>query len=604
MATLTDVIAQLKVNNVGIENTSKNIDALVQGLERSRLDNLEEKLDRRRAIKPAADKSRAFQAGENLTKGFGLGRLMNPAKLLAPLLAGVTAFGAGIAGMRGWEKGAITSITKGLTTLTSSALDGAKNLRTSILGKMFGIEVDAKTGLAKSGDMTKKGQNYYKPLSVVVSERMTSLRTSFLNAFGIGADGKPIQDPRNKMKVSATGEFITKATARITKLLNPIIKVSTGIADFIKGAGSGLFKFLEPFLKGASKFTSLFGKILWPVGVIMSLFESVTAYQNEDGSKFDKFKAGFGTFFADFIGAPLDLLKSGMVWIMRKLLGVEVDDDGNIKPGQGISGDALAIIQKFSFKESIKSLIDGVFSIGESAFKWFSDLFSGEKSIGESLSILWKGWLGAYADIGSWLWNKAIAPITEWFASKLGIDLDLPELDIREMVGNAYERIKNNFLSSMETLAIWFMTMPKKIGMSLEEEWIHAVAKLKIGFVEFGNWVSTLPNKILLNALESIASNPYTGWMVPESALNAQRTAIAGKSSGMSASLERIDYSTAQQLGDLNSRRRDLESYTQQLLDARTYNNTTSNGSIVIQSDTSTADPLSGGSAFAMIGPR
>ena len=33
-------------------------------------------------------------------------------------------------------------------------------------------------------------------------------------------------------------------------------------------------------------------------------------------------------------------------------------------------------------------------------------------------------------------------------------------------------------------------------------------------------------------------------------------------------------------------------------------NNSTNNGSIVIQSDTSTADPLSGGSAFAMIGPR
>ena len=605
MATLTDIVEQLKINNVGIENTSKNIDALVQGLERSRLDNLEDKLEQRRAVKPVADKSRAFQAGENLTKGFDLGFLMNPAKLLAPLLAGVTAFGAGILGLRGWEKGAITSIGNGLKTLTNSALDGAKNLRTSILGKLFGIEVDPKSGLAKSSDTTKKGLAVFRPLSVVVSERMTSLRTSFLNAFGIGADGKPIQDPRNKMKVSATGEFITKATARITRLLNPIMKVSTGIADFIKGAGSGLFKFLDPFISGAKAFGTMFSKILWPVGVIMSLFESVTAYQNEDGSKFDKFKEGFGAFFADFIGAPLDLLKSGMVWILKNLFGLESDENGNIKPGQGLTGDALAVIQNFSFKESIKGLIDGVFAIGEAAFKWFGDLFSGEKSIGESMSILWKGFLGAYADIASWVWNKAIAPITEWFASKLGIDLDLPELNIREMVGNTYERIKNGFMASMENLAIWFMTMPKKIGMSLEEEWIYAVAKLKTGFVEFGNWVSTLPNKILLNALESIASNPYTGWMVPESALNAQRNAISNKSSGMSASLERIDYSTAQQLGDLNSRRRDLENYEQQLLDARTYNNTTVNsGGIVMDATTPTTDPLGGGSAYAFVGGR
>ena len=51
MATLTDIVEQLKINNVGIENTSKNIDALVKGLERSRLDNLEDKLDKSRAKK-------------------------------------------------------------------------------------------------------------------------------------------------------------------------------------------------------------------------------------------------------------------------------------------------------------------------------------------------------------------------------------------------------------------------------------------------------------------------------------------------------------------------------------------------------------------------
>ena len=597
--TLKDVVDQLKVNN-------RNVDELVDHIKQSRLDGLEAKLkaQRERPTTSSPQRSAAFRAGES-AGSFSFMGMPNPSKLLAPLLAGVTAFGAGLVGLRGWEKGAIASIGKGLTSLTTSALDGAKGLRTSILGKMFGIEVDAKTGLAKSGDTTKKGLAIYRPLSAVIEERFASLRTGFLNAFGIGADGKPIQDPRNKMKVSTTGEFITKATARITRLLNPIIKVSTGIADFIKGAGSGLFKFLDPFISGAKSFTKLFGKILWPVGVIMSLFESVTAYQNEDGSKFDKFKAGFGTFFADFIGAPLDLLKNGMVWILKNLFGLESDENGKIKPGQGLTGDALAIIQKFSYRETIKGLIDGIFAIGEAAFKWFGDLFSGEKSIGESMSILWKGFLGAYADIASWVWNKAIAPITEWFASKLGIDLDLPELNIREMVGNTYERIKNGFMASMENLAIWFMTMPKKIGMSLEEEWIYAVAKLKTGFVEFGNWVSTLPNKILLNALESIASNPYTGWMVPESALNAQRNAISNKSSGMSASLERIDYSTAQQLGDLNSRRRDLENYEQQLLDARTYNNTTVNsGGIVMDATTPTTDPLGGGSAYAFVGGR
>lgn len=606
MATLTDIVEQLKINNVGIENTSKNIDALVKGLERSRLDNLEDKLDKQRARKPVVEKSRAFQAGESVGS-FSFMGLPNPAKLLAPLLAGVTAFGAGLAGLRGWEKGAITSVTKGLTTLTSSAMDGAKNLRTSILGKMFGIEVDAKTGLAKSGDTTKKGLAIYRPLSTVIEERFGSLRTGFLNAFGIGADGKPIQDPRNKMKVSTTGEFITKATERITRLLNPVMKVSTGIADFIKGAGSGLFKFLDPFISGAKAFGTMFAKILWPVGVIMSLFESVTAYQNEDGSKFDKFKEGFGTFFADFLGAPLDLLKSGMVWILKNLLGIESDENGNIKPGQGLTGDALAVIQNFSFKESIKGLIDGVFAIGEAAFKWFGDLFSGEKSIGESMSILWKAWLGAAADIGSWVWNKAIAPITEWFASKLGIDLDLPELDIKEMVGNTYERIKNNFLNSMEDLAIWFQTMPTKIGLDLEEEWVYAVAKLKTGFVRFGEWIASLPDSILLAALTKVQETAPTvsSFLGIDNKITAAQARLDGRSNLSADSIERIDTSTAKRLGEIDKKRKELETTTQSLIDNKQYNSTTVNsGGIVMDATTPTTDPLGGGSAYAFVGGR
>ena len=274
---------------------------------------------------------------------------------------------------------------------------------------------------------------------------------------------------------------------------------------------------------------------------------------------------------------------------MRKLLGVEVDEDGKIKPGQGIAGDALAILQKFSFKEAIKSLIDGVFSIGESAFKWFSDLFSGEKSIGESLGILWKAWLGAATSIGDWIWNKAIAPITEWFASKLGIELDLPELNLKEMLTNTYARIKNGFMSSMESLAIWFTVMPKRIGLSLEEEWIHAIAKLKVGFVKFGEWISGLPDSIFLGSLTKLKET-VPNWASKalglDDAIASAGDRLANRQSGLDASLERID------------------SYNQQLLDARQYNTTNVNnsGGIVMDAATPTTDNLGGGSAYAFVG--
>ena len=72
----------------------------------------------------------------------------------------------------------------------------------------------------------------------------------------------------------------------------------------------------------------------------------------------------------------------------------------------------------------------------------------------------------------------------------------------------------------------------------------------------------------------------------------------------MDASLERIDYTTAKKLGDLNERRSDLESYNQQLLDARQYNTTNVNnsGGIVMDAATPTTDNLGGGSAYAFVG--
>ena len=603
--TLQHVVDQLKVNNLGIDSTAKNIDALVQSIERSRLDGLEDKLKKSRAKPAVPERSKAFQAGEKLGGGFNIAALLNPTKILLPLLAGVTAFGAGIAGLRGWEVGALKKIGTGINTLGDLVSKGAATFRNNLLAKIFGLDTSGKPIRSIDGRFAKA-----VPLTDQIADAIKGFKTSALLMFGIGADGKPInvQGADGKFKgTSTSGTFITKATARISKLLRPIIAVSTGIADFVKGTGKGLFKFLDPFISGGKSFLKLFGKILWPVGVIMSLFESVTAYQNEDGSKFEKFKEGFGTFFADFLGAPLDLLKSGMVWIMRKLLGVEVDEDGKIKPGQGIAGDALAILQKFSFKEAIKSLIDGVFSIGESAFKWFSDLFSGEKSIGESLGILWKAWLGAATSIGDWIWNKAIAPITEWFASKLGIELDLPELNLKEMLTNTYARIKNGFMSSMESLAIWFTVMPKRIGLSLEEEWIHAIAKLKVGFVKFGEWISGLPDSIFLGSLTKLKET-VPNWASKalglDDAIASAGDRLANRQSGLDASLERIDYTTAKKLGDLNERRSDLESYNQQLLDARQYNTTNVNnsGGIVMDAATPTTDNLGGGSAYAFVG--
>ena len=600
--TLSDVVAELKANNKATAQTNKNLDKLVKMMTPDG-DDLESKLDKQRK-RQATTKSGAFKAGqktaEAITNPF---RLLNPAAMIAPLLTGIAAFSAGLAGLRGWEVGALKKVKTGLSTLGDIAAKGADSLKLGLLRRVFGIGADGEkiSGLGKKGDLTK-----VMSVEEAVNNRIQALRTKFLNTFGIGADLKPIQDPSDAMKVSAKGSLALRATAAMGKILNPVRSFATGVTDFIKGAGAGLFKFLDPFISGAKTFGSIFSKIMAPIGILISLFDGVKAFNAEEGGLYEKFKAGFSTAIADFIGAPLDLLKSGMTWILKNLLGVEVDEEGKVIPGQGLKGEALRVIKEFSFEDSIKGLINGVFGIGEKAFKWFGDLFTGKLNVIEAMQTRLKEWLGEKASLAEWIYDKAITPLVEWVASKFDIKLALPELDLMTMLTDTYERIKNGFWSSMESLTIWFATMPKRLGLSLEEEWVYTMQKLKVGFVKFGDWVAGLPDSIFLGALQKI-KDTVPNWaakaMGLDESIKGAKLNISNREEITSAAMERIDYDTAKRLGEINTKRDELEALTMALNDARQYNSTTNNGSIALQQNTATVDVLNGGSFDAIGGP-
>lgn len=604
MASLQDVVDQLKINNQGIDKTAKNLDAFIRGQAGNAGDELEARLKAQRT-KPTTPES-TFQRGQDVAMNMslmpGFGILANASALIAPLVAGVTAFSAAMAGLRGWEVDAIRTIRN---TLKSSVPVTISNGMVRVRNRVLGI-----FGLTAEGLLTRDAQGRFQraePLTTQIANQFSKLRTSALAMFGLGVDGKPIavQGEDGLFKKNIVG----RVTFQIGRLLNPLMRVSEGIAGFATGTGKRLFQFITGNILGpAGKVAGLIGRILKPIGFLFSAYEAVNAFMDEEGSVYDKSKAGFAAFIADFLGAPLDLLKNASVWILKNLLGLETNEDGTIKTGQGLAGDALATIQTFSFKDSIDSLIRGVFNLGEQAFDWFASIFKGEKSIGQIMSDLFTTWLGGVATIGDWVWNKTIKPVTEWFAEKLGFDITLPELDIMTMLTDTYNRIKTSFLSSMESLAIWFMTMPQKIGMALEEEWIMAIATLKTGFARFGNWISGLPDSIFIGAIEKL-KEIVPDWASRRLGLDEAIASGAGREAeraqNFQAALERVDTSTARQLGQLNDRRRELETYEQQLLDARQYNTTNiSSGGIVMDATTPTGDPLNGGSAYAFVGGR
>ena len=119
-----------------------------------------------------------------------------------------------------------------------------------------------------------------------------------------------------------------------------------GIATFLEGTGKVFVDFLAPYMKGGAKvFGTLFKRILWPVGIIMDLFAGVQAFRGEEGDFYDKTAAGISTSIGSFLGSPLDLLKGAIGWITKTIFGLETNEDGTVKEGQGLPGAFVKVLE-------------------------------------------------------------------------------------------------------------------------------------------------------------------------------------------------------------------------------------------------------------------
>lgn len=390
--TLTEVNETLKKQNETVKDTNDNIKSLVGKIsaqmesdEKNRL----RALNKKKVSPKAQDKSGAFAAGEK-SADFLLGIpafLLNPTKLIAPMLAALTAVGGVFLGFRGWEKGAL-----------GNAL---KTIRAS-------ISVPQK-----------------------IAEAMLDLRKSTLAMFGIGADGKkiPIRGIDGKFR---NPNWIQKAVRSLLKPLGWVSDAAQGVANFLGGAGSKLFSGLKPFLAGASGFAKLVGKLLWPLGVFMSLFDGVSAFRSTEGTLYEKFAAGISSTIGDFIGAPLDLLKNMAAWILGKFGFDETADT----------------IRAFSIETLLKDTLNGILLLPKKAFDWIKSLFTDPT---ETLSNLWSSVVGLGNSITDILWFPIDTAI-DWVTKKFGWrDEDAPKFSLREWLTEKIINIINTVKSYIPT---------------------------------------------------------------------------------------------------------------------------------------------------------
>lgn len=479
-ATLDDVNKTLKDQNKSLGDLSYGFSQWFKLQQRERLDQLERDREKQKSV-PASTPSAAFKKQDTSNGNNNIfGLLTNPAKLILPLVAGITAVGLAFAGLRGWELPVIKKVAQ-MKLVPDFISNGITRMRNSVF-RMF--------GLTPEGLLTRDAQGRFSrvaPITTQISMRMNALRIRALRMFGLGADGKliAVKGDDGLFKKNIVG----RVTFQIGRLLKPLMAVSAGIGKWAGGAGSKIMDFIRSFGGKAGGFVKIVGKILWPIGFLMSLFDGVKAYQESDADgSIAKFGDGIGGLLGSFIGAPFDLLKKGISWVIKKLFGVETNEDGTIPEGQGMAGWIVKQLESFSFEETIKKLVSGVFGIVQGAVDWVKLLFTDPS---EALTKLWTGLVGkgGLVDILMIPFNAAVT----WAMKKFGwSDENAPDFNLLQVI---------------------------------KDTWATAKEKLVRGFTEFALWMANIGPRIKLSVLETI-SKYDRGLIVSQEALDAQRATV------------------------------------------------------------------------------
>ena len=180
---------------------------------------------------------------------------------------------------------------------------------------------------------------------------------------GIEKLGKTIFSPFQKIgnflqTVKSTGldkvsNLLSKAKPALTAVKNFLAPVGK-FFSFIFGLGKTLVSAAASasgILKFAAAFGRTLGKIFLPITILMSAFDFVTGFiegYSVDGI-IGGLREGVAKVFGNLIGAPLDLLKSGVAWVLKQF-------------GFDESSEAL---KKFSFKDLIMDIVRAPFRLVE-----------------------------------------------------------------------------------------------------------------------------------------------------------------------------------------------------------------------------------------------
>lgn len=285
--------------------------------------------------------------------------------------------------------------------------------------------------------------------------------------------------------VKTVGRYVVAPFVQAGKMLNSLLGIGKSLSDGFGKIGSLLGSF-----GGTIKAVSgVVGKLFYPLTIILTAFDTIKGALDgyAEGGWLGALEGGIVGFVTSLVTKPLDLIKSVGSWIVGKL-GFE---------------NAAEVLDSFSFTEIFTSMVGGIFDFVRSAGSWVMSMFKWEEG-------------SALFDLTTFItetWNSA-----------------------SDYISTKFKEFSN-----------YVGTIPERMWFYAQEVWLDIVAKLKKGFIMFGDWIASIPAKIKYMALSTIAEYDPTGLLVSEEDVAAAKTAVEARSSDTQARLAQVDRDTATQ---------------------------------------------------------
>lgn len=343
---------------------------------------------------------------------------------------------------------------------------------------------------------------------------------------------KPVTDFIDDIikSVKSFGDKIKKFFEPIKKAFGFIGKIFGGgagggggsvfskIANFFNPAKNPVIKGIMGFAKGLGK---VLGKIFLPITIIMEAFNFITGFMDgyEEGGVIGGLEQGVTDVFNSLIGWPLDMLKSGLSWILGAF-GFE---------------EAEAALDAFSFQELFDKMFDNIFGYVKNIFGNLTSAFD---------KIMAGDIMGGFGDIGKMVGGILLMPWdllkdgVSWLLSAFGWDEGAEALDsfsFTDIFNQTFDGIFNFFKAGIDWVLLLF-SEPKKAFKQVAD-WFDKLFKDPLGtikemlpqwMIDFGGWIYDTAIKPIADFFGGVADDPETAKKSMLSYLPEWMTGFAG----------------------------------------------------------------------------